>query len=265
MAILSVCVPVQDADGGLEQTLRSILEQDTEVEVIVLDNAGGGDAAAVVTSCADARVRLVRNEVPLPVGESWNKAVSLSTRRLVKVVDAGEILLPGALDRQITVMGDNGIAVCCAKFQLLDASGQVLANAVGLPNLLGQRDIRSLMRTIVRRGPAEFGPVAATVFRRADFDRVGGFRGDPDYPVHVDLIARMSAFGSFYGLPETLAAWRDPGVGSLAEEWRMQHRLNAEHPGVVGRGARLAGDLRLARAAADRLRTRIRSARAARR
>ncbi|MBL1074087.1 glycosyltransferase [Nocardia sp. 2] len=265
MGILSVCVPARDAGRGLERTMRSILEQDTDIEVILLDNASTDETGTIAKSFADVRLRVVRNEVPLPEGENRNRAVSLTTRRLVTVVCPGDILLPGAFDQQVTVMADNGIAVCCAKFQLLDEQGQVLATEVGLPNLLGQRDIRTLMRTIVRRGPAEFGPTAATVFRRADFDRVGGYRGDPAFPMHVDLIARMSAFGSFYGQPETLAAWHDPGAAPLAQLWRFQHRLRAEYPELVGRAPVLTGDLRLAVAAADRLRARIRSARAARR
>ncbi|MFE3195503.1 glycosyltransferase family 2 protein [Nocardia sp. NPDC059240] len=265
MKNISVCVPADNSGSALATTLRSILEQDTDVEVILLDNASTDDTAALAYSFDDPRVHLHRNAEALPLGEHWNKAVSLSTGRFVKVVRAGDSLLPGALDKQLEVMGDNSIALCSAKYQIVDAAGRVRQTDRGLPHLLGRRDARAVLRALVPRGPADFGPTATTVFRRQDFDRVGGFRGDPGYPMDVDLIARLCLLGAFYGMPETLAARPDSGsdpiddtspVTKLTEMLRLHHRLAAEYPQYVGRGAVLGGDLRLVRAAARRVRPR---------
>ncbi|MTE17490.1 glycosyltransferase family 2 protein [Nocardia aurantiaca] len=263
--LLSVCVPTYNSGRALERTLRSILDQDTDIEVIILDNASSDDTGAIARSVDDPRVRVHRNEETLPIGENWNKAVSLTSGRFVKVVRAGDLLLPGALDKQLEIMGDNGIAICSSKFQVIDEQGEVEETDLGLPNLLGRRTARALMRTVVRRGPADVGPTAAAIFRRQDFDRVGGFRGDLIFPMGADLIARVCAFGAFYGMPEVLAAWRDssfspcgqtPTVSTLTEMLRFHHRLGAEYPQHVGRGAVFGGDLRLARAAAERVRVR---------
>ncbi|MFC9994993.1 glycosyltransferase family 2 protein [Nocardia sp. NPDC127526] len=265
MANLSVCVPAYNSARTLETTLRSILAQDTECEVLVLDNASADETGTIAKSFDDPRVRVHRNDETLPIGENWNKAVFLSAGRLVKVVCSDDILLPGALDKQLEVMGDNGIAICSSKFEVIDEDGAVEETGLGLPNLLGRQDVRTLMRTIVRRGPADFGPTAAAVFRRADFDRVGGFRGDLVFPMDVDLFARVCAFGNFFGMPEVLAAWRNSSfnlcsntstVSKLTEMLRFHHRLGTEYPEFVGRGAVLGGDLRLARAAAERVRIR---------
>ncbi|WP_330181332.1 glycosyltransferase [Nocardia sp. NBC_01503] len=269
MANLSVCVPVHDSGRTVGATLRSILEQDNDFQVIVLDNASTDDTVRVANSFHDARLRVVRNTAPLPIGENWNKAVSLATGRLVKVVCAGDILLPGSLAKQVAVMGDQGIAVCASKFQVVDADGRVEQTGLGLPNLLGQRDARTLLRTIVRRGPADFGPTATSMFRRMDFERVGGFRGDLALPMDVDLIARVSAFGLFYGMSETLVAWRDSRfnryggsttAAKFAELLRFQHRLGREYPQLIGRPAVLGGDLRLVGAVLDRVRVRAAAA-----
>ncbi|GAB2531078.1 glycosyltransferase family 2 protein [Nocardia heshunensis] len=262
MKNISVCVPADNAGPTLATTLRSLLEQDTDVEVIVLDNASTDDTAALTHAFDDPRVHVHRNVEALPVGEHWNKAVSLTTGRFVKVVCPGDTLLPGALERQLEVLGDNSIALCTAKYQVLDASGHVRQTDLGLPNLLGRRDARAVLRALVQRGPADFGPTAATVFRRQDFDRVGGFRGDPGYPMNADLIARLCLLGAFYGMPETLAAHRDPTAAptgdpltapKLTDLLRLYHRLAAEYPQYVGRATVLSGDLRLARAAAERV------------
>lgn len=265
MKNLSVCIPAGNSGRTLEATMRSVLDQDTEAEIVVLDNASTDDTGEIAKSFDDPRVRVHRNEETLPIGENWNKAVSLSSGRFVKVVRADDILLPGALDRQLEVLGDNGIAICSSRFQVIDEYGGVGESGLGLPDLLGPKDARALMRAIVRRGPADFGPTAAATFRRKDFDRVGGFRGDLGFSMDVDLFARVSAFGLFFGMAEVLAAWRNssftlcgttPTVGRLTETLRFHHRLGSEYPQYVGWGAVLGGDWRLARAVAERVRVR---------
>ncbi|MET9487447.1 glycosyltransferase family 2 protein [Nocardia sp. NPDC006630] len=265
MVNLSVCVPAYNSGRTLGATLRSILDQDNAFEVIVLDNASTDDTGAVARSFDDPRIRIARNAETLPIGENWNKAVSLARGRLVKVVCADDILLPGSLEAQLEVMGDNGIAICASKFQVIDEGGNIEETDLGLPDLLGPRNAQTLMRTIVRRGPADFGPTAAAMFRRKDFERVGGFRGDLVFPMDVDLFARVSAFGMFYGMQQVLAAWRNSSfnlcsntstVSKLSEMLRFHHRLGHEYPQLIGRGTVFGGDMRLARAAADRARIR---------
>lgn len=265
MVQLSVCVPAYNSARTLETTLRSILQQDAEMEVVVLDNASRDDTSTIAQSFDDPRVRVFHNAETLPIGENWNKVVSLSTGKLVKVVCADDILLPGAITAQLKVMGDNGIAIASSRFQVIDESGGVQETDLGLPGLIGAHDARTLMRIIVRRGPADFGPTAAAIFRRADFDRVGGFRGDLVFPMDVDLFARVCAFGCFYGMPEITAAWRNSSfnlcsststVSKLTEMLRFHHRLGGEYPELVGHTDVFTGDLRLARAALERLRIR---------
>jgi hypothetical protein len=123
------------------------------------------------------------------------------------------------------------------------------------------------MRTIVRRGPADFGPTAATMFRRHDFDRVGGFRGDLVFPMDMDLFGRVCAFGMFFGMPELVAAWRSStfnlcsqssSLSKLTEMLRFHHRIGREYPELVSIGDVAAGDLRLVRDGLERVSVRSR-------
>ncbi len=278
MTSLSVCVPAYNAARTLETTLRSILDQDVEVEIAVLDNASTDATSAIATSFDDRRIRLHRNEYVLDIGENWNKAIALSSGELVKVVCADDILLPGALKAQLELMADRDIACSASKFEVIDEQGEVEETDLGLPGLLGPQPARALMRTIVRRGPADFGPTAAAMFRRGDFERVGGFRGDLVFPMDVDLFARVCEFGLFYGMTNILAAWRNSSfnlcsststVSKLTEMARFHHRLGREYPDLISTSDVLTGDLRLVGQAAERLRVRaaglFRSSRADRR
>lgn len=265
---LSVCVPARNAGRTLEATLRSIVAHDLDLEVVVLDNASDDGTGDIARSFGDERIRVFRNAALLPIGDNWRKAVRLSTRELVKVVCADDLLLPGALEEQLAVLSDPAIAIVSAKFDVIDETGGLVESGLGLPGLEGLHDARTLMSTIVRRGPADFGPTAAATFRREHYDLVGGFRGDLVFPMDVDLFARVSSFGPFFGMSDRAAAWRDSTfnlcsststLSKLTDMLRFHHRIARDYPEFVHRDDVLAADLRLVRAGLDRVRIRSRA------
>jgi glycosyltransferase involved in cell wall biosynthesis len=262
---LSVCVPAYNSARTLHATLRSILGQDVDLELVVLNNASSDDTRAIAESFNDSRMRLYHNDVVLDIGDNWNKTIALSTGQLVKVVCADDILMPGSLAAQLEVMSDPGIAITSAKFDVIDERGEVIETELGLRGLDGLCTPRTLMREIVRRGPAEFGPTAAAMFRQEHFDRVGGIRGDLVFPMDVDLFGRVSVFGTFFGMSEVVAAWRNSTfnmcsrtstLSKLSDMYRFHHRIARDHPELLSRFDVLAGDIRLLRSAFERLRVR---------
>lgn len=263
---LSVCIPAYQAERTLEATLSSVLDQDEDIEVVVLDNASTDKTGDIARSFADRRVRVLRNEHLLNIGDNWNAAVRASTGRLVKVVCADDVLRENALSGQAAVFDDPGVALVSSKFEVIDEEGAVKETNLGLPGLLGRRAGRELAAIIVRRGPAEFGPTAAATFRRDLFDRVGGFRGDLVFPMDVDLFARMGAHGDFFGKSTIDAAWRDSrfnlcsrtsSYSKLSESVRLHHRLAREMPSLVTSSDVVAGDGRILGAVAVRFRARM--------
>lgn len=266
MTKLSVCVPAYNSGRTLATTLRSVLDQDVDFELVVLDNASTDDTGAIARAIDDPRIRVLRNDSVLPIGDNWNKVIAASTGDLIKVVCADDVLRPDALAAQLAVMvEDPTIAISSSRFEVIDEDGALMESGLGLAGLLGRQSARALARVIVRRGPADFGPTAAAMFYRKHFDMVGGLRGDLVFPMDVDLFARVSSFGVFFGMSEILAAWRNSSfnlcsrtstVSKLADMYRFHHRIAGDYPHLVSRGDVLAGDTRLARAALYRLRVR---------
>ncbi|PXX58370.1 glycosyltransferase involved in cell wall biosynthesis [Nocardia tenerifensis] len=266
MTRLSVCVPAYNSGRTLDTTLRSVLDQDVDFELVVLDNASTDETGAIAHSFDDPRIRVLRNDTVLPIGDNWNKVIAASTGELLKVVCADDVLRPGALAAQLAVMAeDPSITISSSRFEVIDEDGAVLETGLGLAGLLGRQSARALARIIVRRGPADFGPTAAAMFYRKHFDEVGGLRGDLVFPMDVDLFARVSSFGVFFGMTEILAAWRNSSfnlcsrtstMSKLTDMYRFHHRIKDDYPHLVSRGDVLAGDTRLARAALYRLRVR---------
>ncbi len=265
---LSVCVPAYNSARTIDETLRSVLGQDVDCEVVVLDNGSDDGTGDIARSYADTRMRVHRNDATLPIGENWNRVVALSEGRLVKIVCADDVLRPGSVTAQLDVLRDRAIAIISSRFDVIDEDGDVLETGLGIPGLDGLQTPRALMSTIVRRGPAEFGPTAAAMFHREHFDRVGGIRPDLVFPMDVDLFARVTAFGAFFGMPGSTAAWRrstfnlcsrSSSWSKLTEMLHFHHRLRRDHPEYVRPADVLAGDIRLVRAGLERLRVRSRA------
>jgi glycosyltransferase involved in cell wall biosynthesis len=265
---ISICIPAYNAARTVAETLQSVLQQDIDLEVVVLDNGSEDGTGDIVRSFSDPRIRLHRNDSVLPIGDNWNKLVGLSTGSLVKIVCADDLIAQGSIAAQAEILADPSIAIVSARFDVVDEEGTVKETDMGLPGLCGRVEPQRLMRTIVRRGPAEFGPTAAAMFRRADFDRVGGIRGDLVFPMDVDLFARVATSGCFYGMRESAASWRDStfnlcatssSLSKLTEMLLFHHRLMSEYPGYVTWTDVAAGDARLFRAGLERVRVRSRA------
>ena len=96
---------------------------------------------------------------------------------------------------------------------------------------------------IFRTGINPLGEPGAWLFRRDDFDRIGGFNAELAGTVDIDLATRLLLHGDLYGLPEPLAVFRVQGnsytarwVGAQVAELRgLLRRLAADRRWSVSR------------------------------
>ncbi len=222
---VSVCIPAYEAEPYIADTLRCILaDPSPRVEVVVLDNASTDGTAALVEACGDSRVRLLHNESTLSLPDNWNRVVQLSRAPLVKIVCADDLVHPDAVARQVALLeADDRLAVVASRRHLLDDGGQVLAANTGLRGLVGRFSGRQVVARVVRNGGNPIGESAAVMFRRRDFDAVGGFDGSLVFPMDLDLWVKLLAHGDFLGMPETLAAFRASAHSASSRRLRSQY------------------------------------------
>ena len=118
-ARVSVCIPVRNAEATLERCLESVLSQEgPQLRVVVVDNAStdGTFALACARATSDARVVVYRN--PRDIGRiaNWNRCLALAgDADYVKLLMAGDVLLPGFLAESVAMM--DAIAVANAAVQ----------------------------------------------------------------------------------------------------------------------------------------------------
>jgi glycosyltransferase involved in cell wall biosynthesis len=229
-----VCIPAYQAGRHIAAAIDSVLAQNfRNFELIVLDNASTDDTAVIVKSYQDPRIRLVHNDATLPLTDNWNHAVGLCRAPLVKLLCSDDLLRPDCLRVQYQIMASApDLAMTACRRDFIDDAGNRMVTGHGLRGLLGQRDRVGVARRVVRHGGNPIGEPGSVLFRRSAFESAGGFVDSMNLVLDVHLWVRLLAHGSFFGVADSLAAFRIRG-GSVSSAThrdgaRQQQLCNAE-------------------------------------
>jgi glycosyltransferase involved in cell wall biosynthesis len=177
--LVSVIVPVKNAERYLEQALRSVVEQSyTHIEPIVVDGSSTDRSREIALSFDGIRC-LTQSGTGL--SGAWNQGIEASRGELVAFLDGDDHWLPGKLGAQVDLLTERpelAGTVGKARFFLADGSN-------GPPGL--RREALS------GEHPAHMP--GTLLVRRRIFEEVGLF--DPDYLVapDVDWFARVKDAG----------------------------------------------------------------------
>jgi glycosyltransferase involved in cell wall biosynthesis len=212
---VSLCISAFQAKRDLKTTIDSCLAQrDVGLELVIIDNNSSGGTQDILESVNDDRVRIIRSATTVSLAEDFNVAVQQSDGRYVKLVCAGDTLHPDCIAEQAKVLeGNADVALVAVQTDRVDDEGNLLTHARGLAGLVGRHSAELVIRRIVRSSSDPIDPPVSGLFRRVDFDRCGGCRGDLLFPMDMGLWVRLLGQGDFIGVPVTLASSR---IGSCS-------------------------------------------------
>lgn len=220
--LVSVCIPVRNGEAYLEQTLRSVLDQEfDDLEVVISDNASTDRTVEIVRSFADARIRLLENSQDIGGIANWNRVASAGRGRYLKLLAADDLLFPDALAAQVPVLEaaeHRDVAMVASTRDIIDESGRVLLRGRGLGGLVGRIPAAQAVAATVRAGTNLFGEPHVVLFRRALLPPEGAFLPERSYMVDLDLWCRLLMVGDLYALPHRVGAFR---VHAQAESVRV--------------------------------------------
>lgn len=127
-ARVSVCIPARDHAAYLGEAIASALAQEVDgLEVLVHDDASSAVTGAVAAAFADPRLRYLRHREPLGVARNRDSLVAAARAPLIAWLDADDVLLPGALARQVALLERHpGVALGHGGFHVVDGDGRRL-------------------------------------------------------------------------------------------------------------------------------------------
>ncbi len=111
--VVSVIVPMLNAEHDILRCLRSLLEQTyTHMEVIVVDDASEDRSREVVGGISDPRVVLLANAERLGAARARNVGLRSATGDYIAFQDADDVSHPERIERQLAALVDADAAVC---------------------------------------------------------------------------------------------------------------------------------------------------------
>ena len=219
---ISFLIPTKDRLSLLRKTIASILDQgETDIEIIIADNASTEDYRSYVTGLADKRIVYVRQPRSVSVTENWQKALSLATCGYVLMLGDDDALTPDFMARlrpYLKADGPDLIYVAgyhyCYPNVLPNSPAGYLASVFNSEFLPGKSEPFALDRAyahelaeLVVKFHLRFGMnaqhfVLKTSFARS-FEKIGGLYQSP-YPDTFAAVAVLTHATSITVIPKEL-------------------------------------------------------------
>jgi glycosyltransferase involved in cell wall biosynthesis len=139
MPEVSVVTPVFNREELIAPTLASILRQDVDAEILVVDDGSSDRSTEVIRDLAagDRRIVLMRGPNRGPAA-ARNRAISIVKGEYLTFVDSDDLCPPGRIRRQISKLCDRRDVVAVIgtilAFDSLDSSGELVADPFHVPH-----------------------------------------------------------------------------------------------------------------------------------
>ncbi|KXV12690.1 hypothetical protein CR51_06400 [Caballeronia megalochromosomata] len=200
MPKISVVVPTYNAQKYIVETLRSLLRQDADFEILVLDDASTDATLDLVRGLNDPRIRVFPLEHNLGRPANANRGFNLCRGEYIARIDHDDIAEPGRLLQQATFLDANpDVTVVGTQIQHFDEDHMTSEFPLDDANIKA----RFVMGNAYIANPS-------TMFRRA-FVQQHELRYDPNLDIVDDLgfwFDCMLKGARFANLPDALTSYR---------------------------------------------------------
>lgn len=208
--LVSICIPTYNGGEFIKETIESILAQSYDnLEIIITDDKSTDNTAEIVSSFEDKRIIFIRNEKNLGFIGNWNKCLSLTQGKYMKVVCHDDILLEDTIKKQVEIMETNSnVSVVTGASTVVNTGGQAVMErrAFRKDTVMKGRDFAKM--TILKARNL-YGEPCMHLYRKIDMDN-GNIIYDPEsgYCVDWDMAMMLSYEGDVYYCSDCLAKFR---------------------------------------------------------
>jgi glycosyltransferase involved in cell wall biosynthesis len=203
--LISVCMPVYNAERYVGQAVESILNQTLgDFEFLIVDDGSTDGSRRVLESYAarDRRIRLSsRPNTGLLV--ALHEMLAMARGEFLARMDADDVALPERFERQVAYLRSHPeVLALGTRILVIDPDGDPLEE-----RCLG-RDHEEIDRAHIEPSP-EMGICHPSVMMRTEtLRRIGGYRPEYDKAEDTDLWLRLGELGRLANLPDVHLKYR---------------------------------------------------------
>ena len=214
---ISIVTPSFNQGDFLEETIRSVLEQDyPDLEYIVMDGGSTDPSVDIIRKYA-GRIACWVSEPDAGQSDALRKGFSRATGEIFGWLNSDDTLRKGTLEKVGEYFQRHPkVDLVYGNVDIVDASGGVMYTSYPMLDI----------RVLVYENP--FIPQQAMFWRRDLYDLVGGVNPDLRFAMDFELTVRFLLGGARVGkIPEVLANFRiHPGAKSSTIRDVMQAEIN---------------------------------------
>lgn len=195
--LVSVLMPVYNAERYLEEALRSVLEQSyAELEVVLVNDGSTDRSQAIIESFDDPRIRLL-NKSNSGITKTLNYGLARCRGELVARMDADDICAPERIEKEVRLLRQRDADIVWSNAHLIDDAGEKLCD----------RFQPSEWWSVRMLNLANFVLHPSVLFRREIVQAAGGY--DESFPYGQDwqLWKRLKARDVRFALLDEPLLW----------------------------------------------------------
>jgi glycosyltransferase involved in cell wall biosynthesis len=228
MSDIDVVVPCYRYGRYLRQCVDSILSQDVDARVLIIDDCSPDDSGEIADAiaAADSRVLAWRHTVNAGHIRTYNEGIEWASAEYFLLLSADDYLTPGALGRALAMM------------RARPDVGFVFGNALAQNDRGEQQPIRPLAGRVATEADIVFTgrhfltisqaanlvPTATAVVRTHLQKRVGGYQADLPHSADMAMWWRFAALASVGYIDQFQAIYRHHG-DNMSTTYSIDHGL----------------------------------------
>ncbi|MBD1806884.1 glycosyltransferase [Microcoleus sp. FACHB-SPT15] len=215
MPLISVIVPVYNAEKTIQETIESILNQTfTDFDLIIINDGCQDSTLKVISTIQDPRLK-VFSYLNSGVSASRNRGLAQATGEFISFIDADDLWTANKLENQLRVLRENiQAAVAYSWTDWIDESGQILGKGSYITQE-GNVFAQMLLNDFVANG-------SNCLIRRQALIEVGGFDETLAHGEDWDLWLRLAARYEFIAIPSPQVLYRISSSSASCDVWNME-------------------------------------------
>lgn len=220
--LVSVCIPVYNAEPFIEETLRSVTAQTYSNWELIITEEGSTDGTQetikrFLREANDPRIKFHVNETRLGVAGNWNRGLELAQGKYVKILCADDSLEPACLERQVAMLEEHPSAVmaACAR-RIINGEGRLLFKRDGMRRE-GLIPGREAIEACFRAATNPIGEPTMVLLRASSMQGIDWINPSMGYCVEIEFWLRLLQRGDLVYTQEALASFRVHGKASTQQ------------------------------------------------
>lgn len=140
---ISIIITVYNTEAFLEDTIRSVLEQEeTDWELLLVDDCSTDKSVQIIEkfTVQDERIRLLRQKENRGAAVARNRGVEEAKGRYIAFLDGDDLWMPRRLSAQLALMEKKRVGFVFSGYEFADEKGQGTGKIVKVPEVLTYRE-----------------------------------------------------------------------------------------------------------------------------